>query len=582
MERPTSREGHRALMGAGMKRISVNKRKAALTGGLALLLTLMQIGGWQRSMKYGSSVHSHELFLNIGVLEGWQCMLAGVVEWIIFSVLLYLFFSFLDKRCSAAGEDPFKVPKYFWALTFVLLFGIYVIWLVGCYPGFYNYDGGSQLIQVMYEETPYDAHHPLLHTFIVGGIITLGYHIRSVDLSFGIFLYCLFQMGICALSFGYSVRFIFRYTRRRLLAASALVFYAICPPIVMFAMSTTKDTLCFAALLPAVLKLYEIYRADTDGQTIVKKNWIIAGLLLTLSCLLRNNIVYAIALLVVFTLLFYKRRIKGQLVLLGSVIVLYLIINTGLIRAFDATPGSITEALSVPFQQIARLYVEEGEEAFDSEERELLYAAIEPEMLSAYNPVISDTIKYAFWRHLDTLKENKWEYTLLWARKGLQYPKIYLDSFLDNTYQAWYPGTVLKGKSGNPYFDISGWQEECGKPRLPGLYDYYKEIGEVCSYRKYPAARLFFSIGAMLWVVIITWVYGLWSKDRSLFWALLPVLLVCVTNLLGPVSEVRYYLILFYLFPVCMVFLFGRQASFGSKLVQEPDIADNGQNGWSK
>ncbi len=173
-----------------MKKILADKRKAVLTGGLALLLTLMQIDGWQRSMKYGTSVHGWTLFQNIGVLKWWQCILVGMVEWILLSVLLYLLFSFLEKRCSGPSESLFKVPGYFWILAFMLLFGIYMIWLIGCYPGFYNYDGGSQLIQVMYDESPYDAHHPLLHTLIVGGIITLGYHIRSVDLSFGVFLYC--------------------------------------------------------------------------------------------------------------------------------------------------------------------------------------------------------------------------------------------------------------------------------------------------------------------------------------------------------------------------------------------------------
>lgn len=541
--------------------IKADKRKIGLVSGLALLLTLMQVGGWQRSMKYSTSVHSSPFLQKIGVLAGWQCVLVGIVEWIVLGVLFYSLFSFLEKRCSGEAEDVFRMPKYIWLIALGLLFVIYAFYLVGCFPGFYNYDGGSQLIQVLYQETPYDAHHPLLHTLIVGGIITLGYHIYSVDLSLGVFMYCLFQMGVCAVSFGYSVRFIYQYTRKRVWAVVAFVFYAVCPPIIMFAMSTTKDTLCYAALLPAVLKLYEIYRADTQKRAVPKRDWIIAAVLLTLSCLLRNNIVYAIAVLAVIAVISYiRRRRKEQLLLFVGVIVMYLIINTGLIKAFDAIPGSITEALSVPLQQISRLYVEEGESAFDSEERELLYAAIEPEMLLAYNPIISDTIKYAFWRHLDTLMEHKWEYISLWARKGLQYPRIYLDSFLDNTYQAWYPGTVLKDKNGYRYFDITGWQEENGNPRLPGLYSYYEAIWAECSYQKYPVIRLFFSIGAMLWVTIITWVYGLWRRDRSISQALLPVLLVCLTSFLGPVSDVRYYLILFYLLPVCVGFLVGKRA----------------------
>lgn len=129
--------------------------------------------------------------------------------------------------------------------------------------------------------------------------------------------------------------------------------------------------------------------------TITRKDWLITAVLLVLSCLMRNNIVYAIAALAVFSVVFYKRNPQGECFLYISVVVLYFIINNGFIIALDAGKGSVAEALSVPCQQIARLYVEEGEEVFDSEEQELLYAAIEPEVLLTYDPVISDPIKYA-------------------------------------------------------------------------------------------------------------------------------------------------------------------------------------------
>lgn len=539
-------------------RLSADKRKIGLAGGLALLLTFLQVSGWQRSMKYGTSVHSSLFFQKIGVLETWQCILVGAVEWIALGVLFYNLFLFLENHCNVQGECTVKTARFVWGVSFGVLFAVYIICLIGCFPGFYNYDGATQLVQVMYKEVPYNTHHPLLHTLIEGGIITLGYRIYSMDLSLGIFLYCLFQMCVCAVSFSYSVRFVYRYTCKRFWVALAVVFYSVCPPVVMFAMSTTKDTLCYAALLPAALKLYDIYRADMVNGTITRKDWVITAVLLVLSCLMRNNIVYAIAALAVFSVVFYKRNPQGECFLYISVVVLYFIINNGLIIALDAGKGSVAEALSVPCQQIARLYVEEGEEVFDSEEQELLYAAIEPEVLLTYDPVISDPIKYAFGKHWDAIRGNRWEYVALWMRKGLQYPQIYWDSFLDNTYQAWYPGTVTKDRGGYRYFHITDWSEEYGSPKLPWLYNYYKSIEEECSYQKYPVIRLLFSIGTMLWTLVIAWVWGLWRKDRGISRAFLLILLVCVTCFLGPVSEVRYYLILFYLFPVCLGLIFGR------------------------
>lgn len=559
-------------------KLKIDNRKAIIVGGLAFLLTLMQVNGWQRSMKYGTSMHTSSLFQKIDMLENWQCVFIGIVEWIIYCILLYCLFSFLDRQHTVKPMSLAKIPRHLGLISFGLLLMIYIIYLIGCYPGFYNYDGENQLVQVMYKEVPYSTHHPLLHTLIIGGIIAIGYHIHSADLSFGVFLYCLFQVCVCAACFSYAIRFIYQYTRKRIWTVLAFIFYAFCPPIIMFALSTTKDTLCSAVLLVTVLKLYELYRMDMEGQAIMRKDWIITAFLLVLSCLLRKNIVYAIVALAVLSFVFYKQNIKGQLCLFVSVIVLYVIINNGLIKVLDATPGSITEVLSVPFQQIARLYVEEGESAFNDEEQEILYAAIEPSMLLTYDPIISDSIKYAFWRHLDVMKENMWEYISLWARKGLQYPKIYLDSFLDNTYQAWYPGTMLKDQNGYRYFDITDWMEDYGQPHLPWLYNYYKSIYFDGSYQKYPVLRLFFSIGAMMWMTIITWFYGLWKKDKNIFKTLSLILLVCFTLLFGPVSDVRYYLILFCIFPVCLAFLIGNPKNYHS-LIPPQESASHSKEG---
>ncbi len=545
-------------------KFSAGKRKICLTCMLSLCLTLMQVAGWQISMKYGTSVHSSAFFQGIGVLEAWQCVLWGIGEFVLFGILIFKGFSWLEAGSSkiegspGGGRAP-GLPKYFWPCAGALLFGIYLFFLIGCYPGFYNYDIGNQLPQVMYPEVPYDAHHPLLHTLLAGGIITLGYRIYPVDLTFGVFLYCFFQMAVCAVCFTYALRFLYLHTRRKVLLVLAFCFYAFCPPIVMLAMSTTKDILCYTFLLLAVLEIHGIY-GEPGQEAGEKGRWLRAGVFLVLSCLLRNNIIYGVIAFAPCAVFLRKRDRKGQVLFYASVIAGYFLINHGLMAALHAPAGRVTEALSVPFQQIARLYQEEGEAAFTEEELELLYSGIEDSMLSGYDPFISDVIKYAFWRHLDTFLDRKWEFLGLWARKGLQYPGVYLNAFLDNTYQAWYPGTVLVETSGvKRYFMVTDWQEEYGRPQLPWLYDYYVGLSEEFSYAKYPVLRLFFCTGTMFWAALVAWFYGLWRRNRGIVASLGLVLWVCATSLCGPVSDIRYYLILFYMLPVCAGFLAGRK-----------------------
>ena len=140
-----------------------------------------------------------------------------------------------------------------------------------------------------------------------------------------------------------------------------------------------------------------------------------------------------------------------------------------------------------------------------------------------------------------------------WIKKGFEYPKIFLDSFLYNTYQAWYPWTTNLEYRYNRYFDITGWQTEYGRPNWQGLYNYYTAVS-TGAYTQYPVIRLLFSTGTMFWAAIIAFFYCIWRKHTPAVLALLLVLLVCATCFLGPVADVRYYLILFYLLPVCISF----------------------------
>lgn len=176
----------------------------------------------------------------------------------------------------------------------------------------------------MYDTIPYSSHHPLLHTLFCGGLITLGYKIDDSSLSLGLFLF-------------------------------SFCFYTFCPVVVMFAMSPTKDVLCYAFLLMAFLQLNELYSILEEAGRAAFRKWFMPGVVV--SCIL---------------------------------------INKGLLLALDAEPGEVDEALCVPYQQIARLYVEKGEDAFTEEEYQLLGRGVPPENLLCYDPVMADGIKANF------------------------------------------------------------------------------------------------------------------------------------------------------------------------------------------
>ncbi len=536
-----------------MKKIEIKKtdgRKLAVSAILSLLITFMQVAGWQISMDYGSSVHRSAFFQRIGVLEVWQCILWGLTEWLLLSALFYLLFGWLgNRRMKKAGEQ--RSIRHLWLYVFLVLLAIWYFFLWGCYPGYYNYDVGNQLVQVLYDEVPYNAHHPLLHTLFSGGLITLGYTIDSTDLTLGVFLDNLVQMLLLAICLTYSLRYLYNMTRNILLTVFSCGFYALCPPIVMFAMSPTKDVLCYGVLLVAVIRLRELYRSLQEERQTKPGEWLMAGVLLTLSSLLRKNIIYAVAAFAVCSLLILRRERIRQLLLFFGVLLVYLVVDKGLLMALDAEPASVNEALCAPYQAMARLYVEEGAEAFTEEEYELLSEIIPPDNLTCYDPIIADNIKSNFNPGLETLLEHKQDYVGLWVKKCAEYLNVYLEALLYNTYQAWYPGTLIMDNKGVRYFDITGWDDEYNTPNWQGLYDFYQDV-RWGAYADYPLVRLLFVPGTMLWILLVAWFFGIWCRDKSTILALLLVLLVCGTTFLGPVSDVRYYLILFYLAPVCL------------------------------
>ena len=155
--------------------------------------------------------------------------------------------------------------------------------------------------------------------------------------------------------------------------------------------------------------------------------------------------------------------------------------------------------------------------------------------------------------------EHKIEFLSLWIKKGIQYPIEYIKAFVNLTYQAWYPGTSIY-EGDIYYFDFHGANYQIDKiSYIPRLSIFFERISLDFYYQKIPVVRLLFSIGFMFWVSNIVLCKGIYKRQKALIGSSLLALCVCLTCLAGPVSLVRYYLILFYVFPVCFAMLFYRE-----------------------
>lgn len=538
----------------------LNKRKAAVSLALAAAFAAMQVTGYQISMHYGTTVHQSELFQKIGVLTKTQCVAAVIITFAFWSGAIYLLLCFLDAAASETGRTQDAGIKKAgdwlrWLLTAAALFAFWIPCFLAGYPGFYNYDAFSQVPQALYEEVGYSAHHPLIHTLLMGKVILFGL-CRGRDLNDGIALYSIFQMAFCALCFSYVVCYIRRISGRAWLYAGAFLYYALFPLIPMSAISTTKDTMFSALLQISIILVYEMCR-DIPACLASKRKAAGLAAVLVFMCLFRKNGVYAAAGVLLFILILYRESRKQIMLLLAAVLLLSVSADRALVWTLDAEEGSAEEMLSVPMQQVARVYRDCGEEAFSEEELDLIYQGISRNAILDYTPFLADNIKNYF--DFNVILNHKAEFLRIWIEKGIKHPFIYLRAFLDNTYQAWYPGTSVydePGKTETAYFSLGMCAGGYRDSRLPGLLVFYEKIASGYYYQKIPAVRLLFSMGAMLWVVLFMLGYAVYKKKRHLAAAEAFILCYCITLFLGPVSLIRYYLILFYCFPVNICYLF--------------------------
>ncbi len=527
------------------------KRGAVVACLLSLLFSLMQVAGYQISMHFGTAVYPSDFFMGMGLL-------AIPVQFVIWSAAIYFLFTWLDKRRTYIREFSRNQQVYMWAGATILLLLCWIPYFLAAYPGFYNYDAMVQVPQALYDEVPYSAHHPLFHTLFMGKIIALGFTLGG-SLNSGIALYCMVQMILCAVAFGYIVFYIFRVSGRRWLGIAALVYYGLFPVIPMYALSTTKDTLFSVMLQLTMIFLYEMCK-DMDAFWASKWRMVRLVAVAVLMCLLRKNGIYALVCVIPFVIKYGKVYWKRFVCIFGVIIGLYLGIDTGLAWMLDAVPGSPEEMLCVPMQQLAKVYNEQGEDAFTQEELTLIYSGISKEQLLKYNPLLADDIKNHF--DYNVIAQNKGEFFQMWVDKGLKYPWTYIKSFLYNTYQAWYPGTFVRvnlESNATYYFDMEMRSGAKRESKNEALLVFCQQVGTEPKYQKIPVVGSLFSIGAMLWVALFTFAYGIYQKNKPLTLALGLVLLCCVTVFLGPVSLVRYYLVLFYGLPVCMGLLVGKE-----------------------
>ena len=449
---------------------------------------------------------------------------------------------------KAPDEKPF-----FTVGAFVFLMCCYGAMFIVQYPGSFMYDTQRQVFQIARND--YELFHPLLHTLLIRFCLSFRDVFGSVEKCAA--LYSVITLMMAAACFSLVCASVSRMHSRRAARISA-VFFGLYPAHMAFAANCTKDGL-FAAFFALFFALC-FEEASLGGLSRGRRALRLAAGVL--ACLLRNNMIYALAAWAALLLVGGRAHLRRALCCVMAVL-LSVCANGAMQRATNARDGSKIEMLSVPIQQLSRARLER-EDCFTQEEKELMdlvfadaYFHTPEPRYEHYEPTLADPVK----NYLDEalVLENFSDLAKMWLSVGAKCPDVYLDAFLNLALPSLYPYSQYK--VAQPYIETGlqpgvvtepfGQKPMSQPARFEGVRNWlYAHIFSTGA-DEIPVVRYLFNTGFVYWILLMIVLFELYSGRYDRFMLLLLPVLLWGTYLLGPVMQGRY------LYPfICVLPLF--------------------------
>lgn len=437
------------------------------------------------------------------------------------------------------------------------------------YPAVMTPDSINQYAQVIgaYELS---NHHPVIHTALIGFFYKIGLSLTG-DVAFGLALYTMAQMLFMAFVAGYVVRTLQKAGAITPVLVITICFYALMPYNGAYVVTMWKDipfagcmTLFAAALMRFLLRGNRAASADAVPRLSVSEYvtlvipYILSGILL---CLLRTNGWYAFAVSVPFILITYRKSLKTMIPIHLIILVMVLFVKYPVMNIYNIRQADFVESLSIPVQQIARV-VANGESLSESQSA-FVGQIIDLEMVpTVYQPDVSDNIKNLIRQSgNEYLESHKGDFFRTWLSIGVSHPRTYFDAYVAQTNGYWYPDVNSEvGLADGIYPNEFGltWQPVIRGNVIIKIKEILFKLPDLI-----PLYGLLWSMGFMLWLILVLAALSLRSGKTANALICLPFLLLVLTLCIAtPVAtEFRYAYSLFYALPVLLMspFVHGRE-----------------------
>ncbi|MCI8376011.1 MAG: hypothetical protein HFI29_11340 [Lachnospiraceae bacterium] len=447
--------------------------------------------------------------------------------------------------------------KRWFFLCWLFLLLCWVPVLLASWPGIFSYDCGWQLVSFV--DGTVTGHHPILHTFLLGICRQAGRSLFGSNQA-GAAIYSLLQMGLLSSMYAYVCWYLKKRQAPGWLQIGTFVFFGIHPVNGMMALCATKDSLFTGVFAVFLVQLFEMAE---EREAFFSSLFRQIAFCVTIFFLfaLRNNGFHTFLLCIPFLLWAFWEYWKRMGLLILICLSLYALYTGPVYGLLGVEKGDPREMCSVLMQSAARVYNLDPE-GLTEEEREAFLSIIEEEGMQSYLSWFADPVKAYF--NGKKFRQDPGPFLKAWLSAGMRHKRIYIDSFLANTFGYWYPGNSIPDtERGRDYFEYTSkeFREDVDvvmESKLPALSAFYESLGNESSFQRVPVVAATFNLGTYTWLMLFALLLLLYRLQYRELVLLTPLLMYYLTTLLGPVVKMRYHYPLIACAPL-LIFLIWRR-----------------------
>lgn len=491
----------------------------------------------------------------------------------IFTVHLLRWIKYLAKWLLQHIQDEKLVQTKWYQLyqkhPFWVSFGIIMLlWLpyaIIRYPMVSEWDAYHQMLEGLGREK-INITWPIASTMFFGKVLQFGMNLFHSNSVAG-FMLVLCQMVICALCLSYSVYVVCKMKVSATFKVLVPLIYGVATIYPRYLTAIVKDAIFSCMVVWFIAIFIEIFLLQEHQ----KKKYAMLVLSAFLMGISRSNGIYILYFTLVGVLIYALMQKDKKNLILSGMMVLSVVLLKGY-SAFIQMKGigkpPIAEALSIPFQQTARV-VRDFSGDITPKEKEVISRVLNYDAIGErYHPRLSDNVKGTYHGTPEDLKA----YFGIWLKMFFKHPLTYVYATFNNAFEYFYPGAIeeesglyirTNNSEKDKLFDESVMHPN-GKKALSIYINCFENM---------PIVSIFCDSGVCFWVMLYLFMYFVFEKKGKGIVLILPSIVGILVCIAGPTytwNGLRYALPVIYAMPMYLVsFMHNHACENGQQIKKE-------------